>query len=419
MLDMLKKFFSFAFFSLCMISFYGCGDDSSSTDASDKKENEQNENEKSSSSGKSSSSVINTDVAKSCSEFGAFKWVAKGSVYNICEEGVWVEHDISEEARSYSPGFDPCKFNFGAGWQASHEDIQYYRNLDYIAVWLGANSFYNFFEKRMVDVCMEVGATPMIYAYVIAEFGKKRGLDDCNVAKNAEQSLCMKGAQLIREFFQDSILYRYSKYASGLRNQLERDWDVNPDTIKSIWLIEPDFYQYSESGSNQKYAYDSIAQVGGGIPDDSMAIYFKIIADTIRSFLPAAQIAIDISPWIADVDSTSLLKWYSRFDSSIIDYASTSGGIASATSNVISRGNKATWTKMAEILGKPLLADAGYGTGGANAGHSKNWDNLNNIKARIEDGVVGVMQMDAALDYVARLDTIRPQITSKIPWCNQ
>jgi len=56
--------------------------------------------------------------------------------------------------------------------------------------------------------------------------------------------------------------------------------------------------------------------------------------------------------------------------------------------------------------------------GGAGTGHNTAWDLVANINARIADGVIGVTQMDAASNYAARLDTIRPQLNPvTAPWC--
>lgn len=417
---MLKKFFSFAFFSLCMISFYGCGDDSSSSPSQPTESSSSGilqDSLISSSDGKVSSSSIQK---KQCSTEGAFKWLshAKDS-YSVCENGFWNDH----AKVMHKPGFNPCQFNFGAAWQDAHRDVKYYDGLDYVSVWLGDNDFYNFFEASMLDMIYSnnTGATPMIYAYVIAEFGKDHGLKDCDMTKDSSVSLCVHGADLIREYFADSILFRYQQYASGMRKQLDmfKVYGVEAEKAESIWLIEPDFYQYSESGSNQKMKYDKIAQENGGIPDSTMGKYFKQIVDTIKTYLPAAKIVIDISPWIADRDKEGFEKWFSNFDLSLVDYAGPSGGGSLANNARIRMYNEATWANISKLLGKPIIADAGYDRGGAGKGHSAMWDVPANINARIADGVVGVMQMDAALDYVARLDTIRPQITAKIPWCNQ
>lgn len=354
-----------------------------------------------------SQSSTSPESGAACLETDSFEWLSD-STYRTCVNGTWSNRAVEK----HTPGFDPCQFNFGAAWQASHEDLEYYDGVDYIAVWLGDNDFYNSFEKRMVDACVEIGATPMVYGYVIAEFGKDRGLEDCDVAKTSTTSLCVGGANLIRQYFADSILYRYQQYASGMREQVEFFLNMDPNTFESIWMIEPDFYQYSESGSEQKFKFDGIAQLDGGIPDKEMGKYFKQIVDTIKAYLPAAKIAIDISPWVLDQEA-----WYSNFDLSVVDFASTSGGRTSAASEKIRAGNIAGWEEIAKITGKPVLADAGYDAGGAGTGHAKIWDKPENINARISNGVIGVMQMDAALDYPAMLTKIRPQVTAKVPGC--
>ena len=315
-------------------------------------------------------------------------------------------------------GFDPCFFNFGAAWQAAHEDEVNYKGLDYVAVWLGDNDWYNEFEKRMVEMCVNIKATPMIYAYVIAEFGKDQGLVDCDM-KDEEHpnTLCNAGANIIRAYFADSILYRYEQYASGMRDQLKVFLEQDPDTFETIWLIEPDYYQYSESASQQKAEFDGDAQEGGGIPDAELGFYFSQIVGVIKKYLPAAKIAIDISPWISDWKGISQAAWYANFDMSLVDYASTSGGGTFAGGEKVRAGNKATWKEIYEATGKPILADAGYDRGGAGTGHAQIWDNVANINARAAEYVVGVMQMDASLDYPSIVESIRPQLQVNYPWC--
>ncbi len=394
----LLRFLTVTFFAVAIgFCFTACDVGSSSSADSERDENVENPAFSDSLAAPSDTSVAENGK---CKTEGDFVWSnSEKTAYKICTDGKWVESEFVAQA----PGFSLKRFNFGAAWQAAGELEEHYRGLDYIAVWLGDNDFYNAFEKRMVDMCMSVGATPMIYGYVIAEFGKDHGLADCDVKKDSTH--CTHGASLIREFFADSILGRYRAYASGMREQLEYDLYLNPDTVQSIWLIEPDFYQYSVSASEQKKLYDGTEQIGGGIPDSLMGVYFKQIVDTIRTYLPAAQIAIDISPWILDVPA-----WYSHFDLDIVDFASTSGGRTAAGSEKIRPTNDLTWASAHEIIGKPILADAGYDKGGKGTGHAAIWDNPKNINARIADGVIGVMQMDAAYDYPGRVDTIRVQL---------
>ena len=378
----------------------GCGDSGSASSG-----NEEN----------SAESQQSDYSACEASEEGTYRWFEEGVSFQVCENGVWV----SDSVKPHTPGFDPCQFNFGAAWQSSHEKADNYAGLDYVSVWLGDNNWYNAFERRMVNMCLKIHATPMIYAYVIAEFGKDQGMDDCDVAKaRGKQSLCVYGADLIREYFADSILYRYREYAKGMAEQLRQNAD-STEIFAPIWMIEPDFYQYSQMASDQSAAHSGIEQLNGGIPDSMMGVYFKEIVDTIKTYLPTAKIAIDISPWVSDRDSMGLEKWFSNFDMSQVDYVSTSGGRTSANSEKIRGANKLTWQKLYDALKKPILADAGYDAGGKGTGHAIIWDDIANLEARAKDGVVGVMQMDAALDYPLRASYIRSRLKVDYPWCKE
>ena len=219
----------------------------------------------------------------------------------------------SSLAVSHTPGIDACQFSFGAGWydKATGADFQ---GLDHITVWMGDNDYFNNgWEGAMMVAAHEVSATPVFYSYVIAEYGKDQGLVDCDTRKTPNH--CTNGAQIIRDEW-GAIMARYSTYASGMRDFAEM-WNIttNPDTYSPIWLIEPDFYQYSESSSEQDLYYQ---QMGGGIPDSELAQKFSEIVDTIKTYLPSAQIAIDISPWIKDQKA-----WYAHFNLDRVDYAFT------------------------------------------------------------------------------------------------
>lgn len=398
----MNKMIAKVFGSLVVLLFFACGNNDNSASSANEEE-----------SGQKESSSLDTLVR--CEVEGSFAWNESGKSYFLCEDGIMQLHEVEP----HKAGFDACQFNFGAEWQAAHEDSAFYAGLDYVAVWLGDNAYYNDFENRMVDLCVRIGATPMIYGYVIAEFGKDRGLVDCDAADVTHtKTLCTDGANLIREFFADSILHRYSEYAFGIKRRLN-GLDIDLKKYKTIWLIEPDFYQYSATGSAQKEERFGIAQNGGGIPDEEMGKYFKQIVDTIRYYLPAAEIAIDISPWISDWKQTSQSAWYSNFDMSIVDYASTSGGRTSAGTEKIRTSNLAKWKDIYDVVKKPILADAGYGHTGSSTGHDAKWDDVMNIQARMADGVVGVMQMNAKRGYPAIADTIRPQLKYDFPWCKK
>ena len=396
------KLIPLALLFFCLVAVNGCSDDESSTQPEF---------------GDDLGEASTQEVLDSCavSEEGTYRWMADSVTFQYCEAGLWK----TDTVKAHTPGFDPCQFNFGAAWQGTHEEYFYYNGLDYVSIWLGDNNRYSVFERRMVEMSLQTHATPMIYAYVIAEFGKDMGMDDCDVARaRGKQSLCVYGADLIREYFVDSILYRYRSYADGLASQVRYKID-STKKYEPIWMIEPDFYQYSEMASEQSVANHGEEQQNGGIPDSMMGVYFKQIVDTIKAYLPDAKIAIDISPWVSDKDSMGLEKWFSNFDMSLVDYVSTSGGRTLANSEKIRSANKLTWKKLYDTLKKPILADVGYSTGGKATKHDTTWDDISNLEARAKDGVVGVMQMDAALDYPLRASYIRSRLQVDYPWCKE
>jgi hypothetical protein len=130
--------------------------------------------------------------------------------------------------------------------------------------------------------------------------------------------------------------------------------------------------------------------VGGGIPDDSLAgYYFNSIVSTIKTALPNAKIAVDISPWLNDF----IRVWYGKFDKSKVDYLFTSGGRTQGDNARIraDNNNNLTWAGAWSAMGgKPIIADDGYGVGGASNGDYLDWLNIENLKARAQDGVIGL-----------------------------
>ena len=140
--------------------------------------------------------------------------------------------------------FDESHFNFGQQWKSGLDVSN--KKLSHLAIWVGDNEKYNeYWEGAMVKACKEHDLTPVFYAYVIAEFDKDQKvngsyLSDCDVGS---PNHCTHGAQMIRDHW-DEIIARYSSYAQGVAKDFEKDGAVGT----TIWLIEPDFFQYSVSG---------------------------------------------------------------------------------------------------------------------------------------------------------------------------
>ncbi|HPW95011.1 MAG TPA: T9SS type A sorting domain-containing protein [Fibrobacteraceae bacterium] len=298
-------------------------------------------------------------------------------------------------------GFENCTFNFGRQWKSGAS----LSNLDHVAIWLGDNNDYNtYWEGEMIRTAKSNNVTPVIYAYVIAEYGKDNGLVDCDMGS---PNHCTGGANMIRNHW-SSIISRYSNYAQGIASDYGTDKAI-------IWLIEPDFVQYSVTGD----AKSSWNQDGGGIPDANLAgKYFNEIVSTIKGKLPNAKIAVDISPWF----NNDLATWYNLFDKSKIDYAFTSGGRTQGD-NARIRGdnnNNVTWANVKSWLGKSIIADDGYGVGGGSNSDYQEWMNTSNLNARIADGVIGLTIQEPVDSYYtfaksnASLNTCSGQSSSSV-----
>ncbi len=127
--------------------------------------------------------------------------------------------------------FSECKFNFGKTWKSSYNANTSFsgQGLSHLAIWLGDNADYNqYWEGAMVKAAANNNLTPVIYAYVIAEYGKDNGLSDCDAGSTNH---CTGGANLIRTKW-SSIIARYKSYAQGIA----ADFGTSKTTI---WLIEP------------------------------------------------------------------------------------------------------------------------------------------------------------------------------------
>ncbi len=281
--------------------------------------------------------------------------------------------------------FSESSFNYGAMWEGIKDrSDRASLGLSHVAMYIGdantqwsdrVNQPYNpYWEADMVKFCAQNDITPVFYAYVIAEWDKHLGYSDCDVSS---PNHCTNGAETIRNDWQ-TILWRYGELAKGVAS----DMGSKKNTIPSIWLIEPDFYQYSVSGDNQRGGQQS----GGGIPDAELAgTKFNQIVAAIKQHLPNAKIAVDISPWISNPQG-----WYSNFDASKIDYMFTSGGRTEGNNSKIRSENNMTWAQASGFLGKKIIADDGYGVGGGAEENYSDWQNVNNLKSRVADGVIGL-----------------------------
>ena len=81
----------------------------------------------------------------------------------------------------------------------------------------------------------------MYYGYIIAFMARDEwGLKDCDVGT---PSLCERGSDYIREN-RAKIVAKYKNYAAETAKTIGRN-------AESIWLIEPDFWQYYGDNKQQ------------------------------------------------------------------------------------------------------------------------------------------------------------------------
>lgn len=284
--------------------------------------------------------------------------------------------------------FDPCKFNFGTDWDylKDNQTGSVATQVDYVTKWIVDCKFSdNGVYGRMVDYCVKNKKTVVYYSYIIA---KAAALGDADVGGK----LGTEGAQWLRNNF-SSVKTYYKDFAQATAAK------VNSTHLSTIWLLEPDFYQYASSGQNPSPL--TFAQAGE---------YLSQLIDIIKTELPDAMIAIDISPWIADQNNTQ--SWYAAMPCSKATFLYTSGGISLANNASIKSENKMTWQAASSAAKMGIIADCGYGAGGASTGHNAAWDVVSNLTARIADGVVAITQKNPDALWGNTITTIRTQLAS-------
>lgn len=78
--------------------------------------------------------------------------------------------------------------------------------------------------------------------------------------------------------------------------------------------------------------------------------------------------------------------------------------------------NNVTWKQISQLTGKTIIADAGYGVGGACDGSGNSWSQASNIENRIKDGVVGLTLACPSDAWLTGLGTFAASIKGK-PTC--
>ena len=296
--------------------------------------------------------------------------------------------------------FGQCRLHFGTIDGKAKENAALIPELDFFTpAWMGQSDTFD--QKYVCDEGKE-GAVlgklvPVVVAYVSAFYAKRHhgSLCDCNVTTCGQTNgkandLCNFGAQYIKQDVA-AIVNVYKSYAQGYAS-------CYGTTRPIIFEMEPDWYQYTTTSQGSPM---SKAEAG-----TILAQY----VDAIRGALPNAHFSIDISPWVDDNGGSNGKAWYSNFDLSKFTFVNTSGGSTLAANTKIRAENGMTWAGVSQVTGKGVLADTGYGANGVSAGHDANWDNADNLNARLADGVVSISQYNPKSDWADTIKAIRSQL---------
>jgi hypothetical protein len=289
--------------------------------------------------------------------------------------------------------FDLCRFHFGTTDGIAKNNPAIIEQLDFFTPgWMGLKDTFDM--QYVCDYTKPGGLfekqVPAVVAYVAAFYAKRVGdLKDCN-ASGTQQDLCVAGAKIISDNLA-KIIAVYESYAQGFA-------DCYGTTRPIIFMMEPDFYQYTITNQSQPWTG---AQAG---------MIMSQLVSAIKKHLPNAVFSLDISPWVAPNDGEDNGKqWYANFDLTLFTFINTSGGGTNAATDKI-RGDKMTWRGVSEATGKPILADTGYGVNGSPAGPDAAWDSQANIAARMKDGVVSISQYNPAANWGTTIAGIRAQL---------
>jgi hypothetical protein len=301
---------------------------------------------------------------------------------------VWAAALISAMAVPADDLFSTCHFHFGTPDGNARNNSGIMAQVDYLTAWAGSDENYNL--NTFFQTCKSNNKTPVIVSYILAFTARRDwSLQDCNVDQN--NNLCKRGADYIRQQ-KPRIMSQYSKYARGASGSFGNDkW--------MVWCMEPDFSQYNDAGQNN-----------GAITVTQCSALMNEILDTIKKYCPKAVFSMDISPW---KDTTWQKNWFNVLGISRFTFINTSGGQSRADQTFISDTWSTalpTWAWVFKTWGRPIIADAGYGAGGANTGHDTRWDNVSNLTARIKDGVLAVAQANPSSNWGSTISSIRSQL---------
>ncbi len=286
--------------------------------------------------------------------------------------------------------FDPLRFNFGADWEFASKNgrMEELKDaLDYVTIWCNEPTFNIYWQGEMINYCKKYNKTPVFYGYLIA---KLSGLGDSDVGGQLDQ----QGGGWLRSNI-NRVIQAYEGYAQ----KIAETYGIGKPVI---WLMEPDYYQYCNGYGNDISVSDA-------------ANYMSQIINAIKKYLPNAFFSLDISPWNNNQDS-----YIKTFNLKLFSFMHTSGGRTEAASDRIryDNNNNVTWGQVNSASGLCIIADDGYGFGGVAQGHAADWDDVNNIKNRMRNGVVAVTQKDPKAGWAATIISLKNALKNEATKCS-
>jgi hypothetical protein len=278
-----------------------------------------------------------------------------------------------------------CEFAWGVNDEGSLPST-----VDFFSKWVG-------YENDIMGSCdgcswlsglLSQDVVPMYIAYFIAYRGKLEGFDDCNLDFDG-QNLCTHGGQFIKDN-RNQIVDIYESYA-------RRSYQAYPNK-PVIWLIEPDFIQYTSSDQNNPL---SMGELGSLATD---------IVCAIKSNMPNAVIALTHSSWIREPEYSS---YWSNMPLDLADFVHATGRADTAPYlNDTDANNRSdgTWSYLGSLTGKPIIADTSFGV--TEMSDSWSTSSASTLNGHISSGLAGVLVGAPPGDYQSNVESLRPNLDS-------
>lgn len=212
----------------------------------------------------------------------------------------------------------------------------------------------------------QAGKIPYIHFYIAAGLAKKAyTIDDCNVT-SFDKSLCKWGGDYISKHTGEVIAAH-----GAAAKKVQQIMGTSPVLVH----VEPDWYQYTETGSGSQMAVHPLGTTESG------AILNQIV-DTIHANCASCNVVLDVSPWASDLGA-----YFSHVNMSSVAYVGLVGKPFNATNGKI---DNYSYKSISTITGKKVIVNTAHGAGGWPTSYDGTWDGQ--LDAMWSAGVAGVIQ---------------------------